>query len=229
MKSLNCFFLFIIFFFLSGSILQAAPCYGTKLPPKGKFFGGLQTHIIFNRYLEESRGELRSTQHFFQLSWGLLDWFTIDLKGGAGNLKQNPSTRDEIDYNSSFAGGYGFRLKLFDTEKTRLVFGFQHISVHPRSVQLEDTKNKAVLDDWQTSLLASYDFKKFTPYLGVKLSRVDYIHWVEEDRKREMSDLTKTLGLVSGLDIPLSKNTWLNLEGQFLDSEAMAFSVNFAF
>ncbi|MBP7088778.1 MAG: hypothetical protein KBB01_05730 [Candidatus Omnitrophica bacterium] len=229
MKFLNYFFLFIIFLFLSELTLQAAPCYGTKLPAKGKFFGGFQTHIIFDRYLEESRGELRSTQNFFQLSWGLLDWLAIDLKGGAGNLKQNPSNRDEIDYSSSFAGGYGFRLRLLNAEKTRLVFGFQHISVHPYSTQLEDTKNKAVLDDWQTSFLVSYDFSKFTPYLGLKLSRVDYIHWVEENRKREMSDLTKTIGLVCGLDIPFSKNTWFNLEGQFLDSEAIAFGINFAF
>lgn len=229
MKRLSPFFLSGIFFLCLHFSSQAAPCYGTKMPEQSKFFGGVQTYIIFNRYLEASRGELRSTQHFFQLSWGVYDWLSIDLKGGAGNIKQHPFGSDEIDYTSSFAGGYGFRVKLYDENKTKIVFGFQHISVHPKATHLNGTKNRAVLDDWQTSILASYDLTKFTPYLGIKLSRMDYIHWVEEDRKREMSDLTKTLGLVCGLDIPLSRNTWLNLEGQFLDSEAAAISVNFSF
>ena len=87
----------------------------------------------------------------------------------------------------------------------------------------------AILDDWQVSLLASYDFLKFTPYLGAKFSRVDYIHWVAGNRKRRMSDLTKTLGLVFGLDLTLTEKTWLNLEGQLIDGEAAALSFNFKF
>ena len=90
-------------------------------------------------------------------------------------------------------------------------------------------ENKAILDDWQVSILASYSFSKFTPYLGTKWSRVDYIHWVDDERKRRMSDLTKDIGLVLGLDIPLSDKTWLNLEGQLFDGEALASSFNISF
>ncbi|NQT28608.1 MAG: hypothetical protein HQ570_03325, partial [Candidatus Omnitrophica bacterium] len=118
---------------------------------------------------------------------------------------------------------------LYDWSKIRMVFGFQHISVHPKTVRLGGLKHKAVLDDWQVSILASYDFFKLTPYLGAKLSRVDYIHWIEEDRERRMSDLTKSAGLVCGLDINLTEKTWLNLEGQFIDGQALASSFNFKF
>ena len=223
----------IIFFiiqllFLTGKT-YAVPCYGTRMPQKGEYFGGFQTHVIFERELEDGFGTARSRQHFFQLSYGVFDWLSIDLKGGAGNIKQHPIGSTEIDYPSSFAGGYGFRIRILNQEKIKAVFGFQHISVHPRSVRLDGERNQAVLDDWQTSLLASYEFSKITPYIGAKFSRVDYIHWVDGNRKRRMSDLTKTIGLVCGFDLDLTEKTWLNLEGQFFDGEAASISFNFKF
>jgi len=219
----------ILTFCLFFSYSYAAPCYGTKMPQRGKFFARAQTHIIFKRYLEQNYGTLKSTQHFFGISWGPYDWLSIDLKAGAGNIKQHPIGSDEIDYSSSFAGGYGLRLRLYHKEKIKAVFGFQHISIHPKSVRLNGVKNRAVLDDWQVSLLGSYDFSKITPYAGLKWSRVDYIHWVGGKRERRMSDLDKTLGLVFGFDLSLTPKTWLNVEGKFLNSEALTFGFNWAF
>lgn len=207
----------------------AAPCYGTKMPQKKEVFSGIQTHSLFKRYLEGGFGKLRSTQHFLLLSYGVFDWFSIDLKGGAGNIKQHPAGSDEVDYTSNFAGGYGFRLRIYDKENIKMVFGFQHISVHPQSTHIGDAKNQAILDDWQWSLLASYSFKKITPYLGTKWSRIDYIHKEADTRKRKMSDLTKDIGLVLGFDFSLNERTWLNLEGQFFDSGALAVSINYSF
>lgn len=199
------------------------------MPEKKEFTVGLQTHSIFKRYLEDEQGKLRSTQHFLLISYGICDWLSLDLKGGAGNIKQHPVGSDELDYHSGFAGGYGFRLKLYDREKIRMVFGFQHISVHPPAAHLGDTRHEAILDDWQFSFLVSRDIFKVTPYLGTHWSRIDYIHRSSGDRKRVMSDLTKDVGLIVGLDLPVSEKVWFNLEGQFFDSEALAFSVNFSF
>ena len=218
-------------FFLVASLGYsfAAPCYGTRMPVKNKFIAGLQNYTIFKRYLENSMGKVRSVQYFFQLSYGVLNWLSIDLKIGPGNIKQNPPGSAELHYPTNFAGGYGLRVKLLDGEKVKSVLGFQHISVHPKSIHLGNDKNQAILDDWQFSLLASYGFKKFTPYIGTRWSRVDYIHWNAGDRKRVMSDLTKSVGLICGADIAFNKETWLNIEGQFLDSEALAVSLNFSF
>lgn len=207
----------------------AAPCYGTRMPRQKEFFAGAQSHAVFTRYLEDDFGKVRSAQHFMLLSYGVFDWLSIDLKGGAGNIKQRPTTSDEIDYSSGFAGGYGLRIRLTEGAKIKTVFGFQHISVHPQKARLGDTKHRAILDDWQVSLLASYRLAKCTPYAGFKWSRLDYIHKVEDDRKRRMSDLTKSLGCVIGCDIPLSKKVWLNIEGQFGDGAAASCSVNFSF
>jgi len=207
----------------------AAPCYGTKLPRKKHFFLGAETYSIFKRYLEDEYGKLRSTQYFLLLSYAVFDWLSIDLKGGSGNIKQHPLGSDEVDYASNFAGGYGFRLKFYDRKNIKMVFGFQHISVHPKSTHLGNIKNKAILDDWQTSLLVSRDFKKITPYLGARWSRIDYIHTQGDSRKRKMSDLTKSYGFICGFDLPLTEKIWINLEGSAFESEALAFSLNYSF
>jgi hypothetical protein len=44
-----------------------------------------------------------------------------------------------------------------------------------------------------------------------------------------MSDLTKSIGFIFGLDVPLTKKVWVNLEGQLFDSEAASCSVNYNF
>jgi nitrate reductase NapE component len=199
------------------------------MPEKKGFFIGTQSHTIFKRYLEDNYGKVRSAQYFLLLSYGVFDWLSVDLKGGAGNIKQRPVGSDEVDYASGFAGGYGFRLKFYEDKKIKMVFGFQHISIHPKSTHLGTVKNKAILDDWQASLLASYDFKKITPYLGTRWSRIDYIHKVSDDKKRKMSDLTKSIGFIFGLDLPITEKFWINLEGSVFDSEAVAFSANFKF
>lgn len=223
------FSIFIIFYICFHSSLWAAPCYGTKMPQKNKIFMGLQTHNIFKRDLRNNYGEIKSMQHFLLMSYGVFDWLSIDLKGAAGNINQNPPGSDEVDYSYGFAGGYGLRIKLLDKEKVDVVFGFQHISVHPKNTHVQSVKNKAILDDWQVSLLASYDFNKLIPYLGAKWSRVDYIHWIEDSRKRKMSDRNKSVGLVAGFDIPLDENMWINIEGQYFDGTAASFSLNYKF
>lgn len=217
----------LIFSFISCSL--AAPCYGTKLPQKNQFFVGVQTYSIFKRYLKDDFGKLRSQQEFFLLSYGVLDWLSLDLKGGTGSIKQHPVGGNELDYHPFLGGGYGFRVKLYDKKNTLAVFGFQHISVHPKTLSIGSSKHKAVSDDWQFSALISYDFNKFTPYLGTRWSRLDYIHWVDRNRKREMSDLNKSAGLIFGIDVPLSEKFWLNLEGSCFDSEALAVSLNYSF
>jgi len=207
----------------------AAPCYGTRMPGKFKLSAEIESYTIFKRDLEKDYGKVRSQQQFFGLSFGVIDWLSIDLKAGGGNIKEHSSINEEADYPSSFAGGYGFRVRVFDKEKIKAVLGFQHISVHPKSVRIGNVKHKAILDDWQWSVLVSREIFKITPYLGARWSRADYIHRREGERKRVMSDLGKGLGLIVGCDLPLSERFWVNLEGQFLDSEAVACRLNFDF
>ena len=219
---------FLICFGIS-SLSYAAPCYGPKMPQEKHFFAGLQTYSVFKRPLEKDYGKIRSLQNFVLLSYGVFDWASLDLKGGAGNIKQRPQEGSEIDYSTYLGGGYGFRVRLYSSDKTKMVFGFQHISVHPHTVSVGASKNKVVLDDWQFSFLISRDFFKTTPYIGTRWSRMDNIHWVDRIRKREGSDLNKSVGLIIGTDIPVSEKVWFNVEGNFFDVTAIAGSLNFAF
>lgn len=231
-KTQNFKFLVVILpfsFLLLISDVLAAPCYGTILPGRNKFFAKVESYSIFKRYLGDNYGTLRSQQEFYGMSYGIFDWLSLDLKAGAGNIRQHPAGTDAVYYSASFAGGYGLRLKLLDKDKIRAVLGFQHISVHPQSTYVADVKNRAILDDWQWSALGSYTFKMAAPYLGTRWSRTDYIHWIGSSRKRRMSDRTKCIGLIWGFDIPLTQKFWLNLEGSAFDSSAFAGSINYSF
>jgi len=86
-----------------------------------------------------------------------------------------------------------------------------------------------VIDDWQLSFLASKEFDCLTPYLGMRWSRMDYIHWVEDDRNRVKSDLDESIGMIVGMGVPVHEKVWLNFEGHFFDAEAVAASINFHF
>jgi len=227
------FFIFIVFLlaisYQLSAISYAAPCYGTRMPERNKFFAMLESYSLFKRPLEGNNGTMRSQQEFYGMSYGVFDWLSIDLKAGAGNIKQHPVDSNEVSYNSNFAGGYGLRLRIFEMDKIKAVFGFQHISVHPKSRNLGDVKNKAILDDWQVSLLGSYDFKIITPYLGTRWSRVDYIHKWGSDKKRVMSPSGKEFGFIYGCNINFTDRIWLNLEGQAIDATAFAGSINYSF
>jgi hypothetical protein len=224
-RSLLC---LVIYFFLT-SLSYAAPCYGTKLPGQNQIFAGLQTHSILKRYLADHNGKMSSLQNFVLISYGVIDWFCIDLKGGMGNIKQQSPNAARLDYSAYLGGGYGFRMKFYDNNKTKAVFGFQHISIHPHKVHEGGIKRKSVLDDWQFSLLASRDLPIITPYIGTKWSTVDYIIWTNGDRNRIKSDRTKNIGLVFGANISLGEKVWFNVEGNFFDSESFATSLNFSF
>ena len=221
--------LYLFVYFCITNTCYAAPCYGTKMPEQKELFCGLQTHSILNRYLEGENGKMRSLQNFVLISYGIFDWFCIDLKGGMGNIKQQAPGQDGLDYSAYLGGGYGMRIRLYNKEKIKAVLGFQHISIHPHKTHLNGIKRKSVLDNWQVSLLASYSFPVITPYIGTKLSRMDYIFWLNGDRNRVKSDDSKSMGLVFGCDIPLADIAWLNIEANFFDAEAFATSLNFRF
>ena len=215
--------------FCISSSSYAAPCYGPKMPEEKHFFAGLQTYSVFKRSLEKDYGKIRSLQNFLLLSYGVFDWLSIDLKGGAGNIKQRPRTGNGLKYATYLGGGYGFRIRLYGSNKTKMIFGFQHISIHPHTASVDGSKHKAVLDNWQFSFLISRGFFNITPYIGTRWSRMDNIHWFDNTRKLEQSDLNKSVGLVIGADIPVSKKLWFNVEGQFFDETAITGSLNFAF
>ncbi len=224
------FFIILILLMLSSSLALAAPAYGTKMPLKNQFFGGVQYYAIFDRDLNNDNGDIRSSQEHILLSYGVTDWLSLDLKASMGSIEHEAADGTKIKYDRPlWGGGYGFRVKLYEDGPVKIVSGFQHISIHPRTVKRNGEKNNAILDDWQGSALVSYSLKKFTPYTGVRYGSADYLHRLNNDANRVYMDEDRRVDAVLGMDILLSEKLWINVEGAFGGGEALATSVNFKF
>ncbi len=218
----------ILFVFVANEAI-AAPCYGTDMPKEDEWFKAFEANVVLERDLEDSHGELESSQYFLDLSYGLTDKISIDLKVGVGNLMHRPDDSYKINYDTAFAGGYGFRVLMYDNPERGLkgVWGFQHISVHPPTIRNNADENEAIVDDWQISALISKDVTFFVPYLGAKISRCDVIHTVGGERGRKKSD--ELIGIVLGTDIKLGNSFKLNIEGRAIDETSFSTRLSFLF
>ncbi len=215
---------------LTAGAASAAPAYGTKMPEKNKIFWGYQHYTITGRDLNKDHGTLKSQQDHILLSYGITDWFSLDLKASLGTVKHKDGSGSETEYNNPlWGGGYGFRVRLFERGAFKSVAGFQHISIHPKTVKKNGEKNNAILDDWQGSWLISYDIQKLTPYVGVRYGTADYIHRLNNDADRVLTAEGRRTDLVLGLDLPVAEKVWLNIEGAAGAGEAFAASVHFCF
>ena len=203
------------------------------MPNAGQAFLGLQNYEIFRRDLNNGNGQIRSQQNFFTLSYGLTEWFSLDLK----YTLYSTFTHEGMDGENLekygrpgwWGGGYGFRIRLYENGPWKMVTGFQHISTHPQTLKANGVKNNGILDDWGGSTLVSYDLKRFTPYFGVAYSTLDYIHRINNDAERINSDKHRYVGLILGVDVPVTKKVWINLESDWRDGGAGAASLNFRF
>ena len=219
-----------IVFLLSVPVAFAAPAYGTKMPEAKQAFWGLQTYRIFDRDLNRDNGDLRSQQEHILLSYGVTDWLSLDLKWSYGSIEHVAGSGEKTKYNEPvWGGGYGFRLRLYESGPVKVVGGFQHISIHPKTERINGEKHNAILDDWQGSTLVSYALKKFTPYTGLRYGTTDYIHRINNDRNRVYAPESRRFDAVVGVDIPVTKKVWINLEGAAGAGEAVAASLNFHF
>lgn len=189
--------------FLDCPKVWSAPAYGTKMPANGKVFGGLQTYQILDRELEGG-SSFESAQYFALLSYGVFDWLSLDLKGGIGNADWQAENFSNASFSTFLAGGYGFRVRLYENQEqnTKFVFGFQHISDHPYSIDRDNDSRgehfKVVVDDWQFSLLGSYQIQPVTVYAGGRWDRMDLITWVDSERNRIKPE--DRWGAIAGFD-----------------------------
>ncbi|MFA5146937.1 MAG: hypothetical protein WC515_06175 [Candidatus Omnitrophota bacterium] len=215
---------------VSGS--YAASSNGTRLPPGHDVELGYEFNMIFDRPLDRSYGTLRSRNHFYTVSFGVADWLSLDGKIGIGDATETGSSHlPKLEFDTGFAGGYGFRFKVFDSEKyhIRVIAGFQHISVHPQDRSAGDDKYESFLDDWQVSGLIAGDIEFVTLYAGIKGSDCEMVYKVNgHDKKRRYSE--DHVGLISGAEIYLfDGKARLSVEGRFFDETALSVSSSYLF
>lgn len=214
------------------SSLSAAPSNGTRFPPKGDVELGYEYNAMIKRPLDRSYGDLSSQNHFYTVSFGALDWLSLDGKIGIGDIAQKGGSHlPKLEYNTGFAGGYGLRIRMVDYKEwgMRTIIGFQHISVHPRDRSADDDKYESFLDDWQISGIVSKDVGPVTLYIGMKGSDCEIVYKINKDnKKRRYSEYH--IGLLSGLELYLfDKKARLSVEGRFFDETALSASVSCLF
>lgn len=210
--------------------IYAAPSYGTDMPKKNNMIMGYQANLLFKHRFKVSQGSIKSTQSFLDISYGVYDWFSFDGKLGVGNTFQEGGDLSVLHYGSSFAGGYGFRVLLFENPEynTKAVFGFHHISVHPADAYKDGDKTETFLDDWQFDLLGSKKIVFLNPYIGFKASKFDQGYRVNHgDRKRKFPRYYA--GAITGCNVKFKKDIFLNIEGRFIDETALNCGIYYSF
>lgn len=218
------------FYFLD--IVHAAPSNGTRIPAKGRVELGYEYSMIYKRPLDNSYGNLKSECNFYTATFGAFDWLALDGKIGMGNVTQKGGVHlPKIEYDTGFAGGYGFRIKAFTYRPwdLRMILGAEHISVHPQLRSVNDEKYTSFLDDWQVSWLVAKDLKHLTVYTGIKGSDCEIVYKINgNDKRRRFSK--DHLGLIAGLEAYLFKdNARIGAEGRFFDETAFSASVSYLF
>jgi len=220
----------IICLALTASPLLAAPTDGTNIPYKGKYITGYQNNSIFKHDLANPYGSIKSFQNYYTLSYGVCDWLTLDGKIGFGNVVESGGVNPKVEHNDGFAGGYGFRLRVLDDpkNKVRVVTGFQHTSTHPVDRDLNGDKRHAIYEDWQVSLVSSKDIGIVTPFAGAKLSYGNLIQETNDiDRKNRPPKYYA--GAIIGVSVKVTKNTYLSVEGHFIDETSLSSGFYYTF
>jgi len=208
------------------------PSGGPGLPPKGRAETGYEYGVMFSRDLDRSYGRLKAQAHFYTLSLGISDRFCVDGKIGVGNVRVKGGIHlPKLEFNTGFAGGYGFRLKVFENTQTGtgITLGAQHVSIHPQDRSVDDDKYESFLDDWQISGLVSQKIRFLTAYAGIKVSDCEIVYNINKhDKKRRYS--ANHLGLVFGSDFHFFEDKIkLNIETRLFDETAFSTSLAYVF
>ena len=214
---------FAVICLLTVSPSYAVPTYGTEMPEKGEGEVGYQSNIIFRRDMNDSHGHINSAQNYLDISYSPLGWLTLDAKIGMGDLLRKGGNHPKVDFNSGFAGGYGFRIMALNDpkNKVKVVAGFHHISVHPPSKNIDSGKQQAIIDDWEWSIVASKSIGIFTPYAGGTVGFGDLIYMTNEiDRKVRFSRYCG--GIVGGCSVRVTKDISVNVESHFINETSLS-------
>ena len=201
--------------------LGATPSFGTVMPKAGKWQAGGEVNITFDKDVRDYE-KAESNQYFYNLSFGFADWFSFDAKLGLGDVTAEPLSGADTYYRVGFAGGYGWRAKLFEDKKSRIkgICAFEHISTHPQRKKIYGIQHDIIWDDWQLELLASKSMGRLEPYCGIKGSLLYLIRKIDGNRTRRSS--RDHIGLIIGTDMRVSDYIFVNVEGRFFDETALS-------
>ncbi|MFH2145017.1 MAG: hypothetical protein ABII75_03200 [Candidatus Omnitrophota bacterium] len=222
-------FLFLFFLVFCRPVF-AIPADADYFPAKHRFIWGTQFNHIFNRDFNKVESKAGTTQYFIKTSFGITERFFLDGKIGHGGVKFRPAGANDIDFTSGFAGGYGLRYVLYESPdgNIRSLFGFQHISCHPLSKEINGTKYQIIWDEWQFSwlLLRSWQ-KKSCFYFGPQYATTQLKYKVDTFRRRLKAE--DWWGAVFGVNYDLNDKLKFNTEMRLFSEWAVNFGIGYKF
>jgi len=219
------FFLLFVLFKLSA---YAVPIKGPYFLKRGKLEIGQETNIMYRRDIEDITAKIKSSQFFFFFAFGLFDWLNIEAKFGTGDIADDQYNGQKFYYNYNWGGGYGFRIRVYESENIKFIFGVHHASIHPDpNKNTDNLTHRAILDETQFDLNLALKGQRFTPYVGAKVSRARLIRRIDGERATLKQE--ENYGIIGGFDYMFGKNTRLNIEGRFIDEYAITCGIGYTF
>jgi hypothetical protein len=190
---------------------------------------GVESNLVFRRKMDKGLGRAKSSQYFYNASYGIYDWFSFDGKLGMGDMEYDPAQPGRLDLDFGFSGAYGLRFGVYknDAQKTRAILGFQHISAHPPQEEVGGVKYASIWDEWQVSFLVSKGLGRFTPYAGLKASQLYIIRKDSAGNHWKWNGARDHFGLIAGAKFDIAKDLYLDAEGRFLDETAFSAAISY--
>lgn len=219
---------------------------------------GFVADIVSGRAIDIDKGDFEMKAYVGRIGLGVLDRFNFYLDlGEAADMEYNCELRGEnvrYQYDDDFLWGVGGSALIYRWENGIEVgasASYRSADMCLSEVQY-DTQNGSVirtksqitardgeLQEWQAAVEVGWRTRLITPYLGVKYSdvEVDGDFTIDgETRNASGRNASMNAGVFVGCTItpkipsmPKSEQLALNVEGRFLDEEAVNFGVTYKF
>lgn len=222
----------------------ASPAMGKDNGRSFRLIGGFESDIIFDRKVKDMDG-VDLNFYMGKLGISFNDRFLAYalLGSGSGNAEYTTSgSKVEYDTDSAFAWGIGAKAIFYETELSGfgngiLRFGgdikYRYVEPDVSKVTIDgvvyDIPNADITDavieygEFQGAIGLSYQINKFIPYMGVKFSSLsgDSKSTILGTEYKEDYEADNTVGMFLGADLVLADALSFNVEGRFIDEEAV--------
>ena len=207
---------------------------------KGKWVMGLASSFVPSRSM---KGDAEATVYGggHSRGYGLTDWLSVYGKiGGAFIEVDDPSIKKKKAVDPSTKHSFGANVLASLQVKARLL-QHQRTGVEwDGSIQYVDMraghkdKNEGRWHEWQFATSIAKAFGRVKPYVGAKLSIVDFSYKVREEGvllRHDKYEEDSPLGLFVGTDVYLGQHedVILNVETGYVDGADIAVSIGYLF
>jgi len=209
--------------------------------------------IVFDRKIKDEYGDVELSFYGSKIGVSLFDKAIIYGLVGAGSAQEEidiSGTKVEFETETDFAWGVGASVIAYETKIDGFGNGILRVGgdIKYRSAEpsvdkvtigsvVYDLPNALITDssveynEFQTALGLSYQLDKFIPYMGVKFCGLDgdVKATLSGTEYKDSFEEEESVGMFVGTDILIGDSISLNVEGRFIDEEAISFGASIRF